>query len=131
MSKQLSGSNSAIKKNFPANGDQDKPINQLKQRSYSYYDIVKMESKQIYSSIGEMLDSKKITAPCYGFGTSDRKMRKKMFDGEQIAKIDLAGQIGNGPASYFPSQELVIKEDRTKLVLNRENPVEKFKYASV
>jgi hypothetical protein len=72
---------SATKNKSPPKEDENNPMNQLKKRSYSYYDIVKMESKQIYSSIGEMIDSKKPTAPCYGFGTSDRKMRKKMFDG--------------------------------------------------
>jgi|JI6StandDraft_1071083.scaffolds.fasta_scaffold05095_5 hypothetical protein len=104
MSKHGHGAESPAKKKSPGKEDENNPVNQLKKRSYSYFDIIKMESKQIYSSIGEMLDSKKPTAPKYGFGTSDRKIRKKQYDGEAIAKIDLAGQIGNGPASYFPTK---------------------------
>lgn len=118
-------------KKSPGKDDENDPIAQLKKRSYSYYDIIKMESKQIYSSIGDMLDSRKPTAPKYGFGTTDRKTRKKQYDGEDIAKIDLAGQIGNGPASYFPTQEVLVRSDSTKLVVERGNPTDKFKFASV
>lgn len=78
MSKYEAGSS---RKKSPKKDEENDPISQLKKRSYSYYDIIRMESKQIYSSIGEMIDSKKPTAPKYGFGTSDRKNRKKVFDG--------------------------------------------------
>lgn len=78
-----------------------------------------------------MIDSKKPTAPKYGFGTSDRKNRKRVFDGEAIAKIDLAGQTGNGPASYFPTKEVLIAQDKSRIVVERENTTEKFKYSTV
>lgn len=35
-------------------------------------DLLEFENKQIYSSFGRMIDSKKDTAPKYGFGTADR-----------------------------------------------------------
>lgn len=70
MSKHQNNGSSSARKKSPGKDDENNPVNQLKKRSYSYMDIVKMESKQIFSSIGEMVDAKKPTAPMYGFGTS-------------------------------------------------------------
>ncbi len=39
-----------------------------------------MESKSIYSSIGNMIISNKTSAPKFSFGTSNRDNRKKIFD---------------------------------------------------
>lgn len=39
---------------------------------YDYMDLVKFESKEVYSSFGKMKVSTRPSAPTYGFGTADR-----------------------------------------------------------
>ena len=39
---------------------------------YTYNDLLKFESAEIYSSFGKMRVSNKLSAPKFGFGTAER-----------------------------------------------------------
>lgn len=53
---------------------------------------MKFETAEIYSSLGKMRLSQKITAPLYGFGTADRNKQAKVFTNKEMAKTSFAGK---------------------------------------
>ena len=65
--------------------------------NYTYMDLIKFENPQVYSSIGKMLSSDKITMPKYSFGTADRKGQAKVYSNKNMAKTDFAGKYSPGP----------------------------------
>lgn len=44
----------------------------MEKKVYTYQDLIKFSNMDVYSSIGEVKDSKKPSAPKYSFGTSTR-----------------------------------------------------------
>jgi|JI6StandDraft_1071083.scaffolds.fasta_scaffold106740_1 hypothetical protein len=48
-------------------------------RAFSYGDLVNLESKNLYSSVGKMIDSRKPSSFRATFGTSERKDSKKVL----------------------------------------------------
>lgn len=48
-------------------------------RSYSYQDIINLESKNLYSSVGKMINSQKPTAYRATFGKAERGSSKKVL----------------------------------------------------
>jgi hypothetical protein len=48
-------------------------------RTYSYSDILDLQSKNLYSSMGNMIDSKKPTSYRATFGKAERNSSKKVL----------------------------------------------------
>ena len=66
---------------------------ETQEKIYSYKDLIKFQSTEIYSSIGKMKDSTKLSAPTYGFGTADRKKQAKVFTSKELCKSQFVGYI--------------------------------------
>ena len=66
---------------------------ETQQKVFSYKDLIKFQSTEIYSSIGRMKDSTKTSAPTYGFGTADRKKQAKVFTSKELCKSQVVGDI--------------------------------------
>jgi hypothetical protein len=64
---------------------------------YSYDDLLQFQNHQLYSSIGKMTNSKKPTAPSYGFGTADRKKQAKVFQSKELCKTQFHSTASPGP----------------------------------
>ena len=45
----------------------------VQEKIYTWKDLLKFESRQMYSSIGKMVVSQKGTKPMFSFGTATRK----------------------------------------------------------
>lgn len=71
-------------------------------KSFSYHDIVNLESKNLYSSVGKMIDSTKPTAYRTTFGKSERKDSKKVLEPFKMAEIENIGKESKGPGAYLP-----------------------------
>lgn len=61
-------------------------------RSYSYQDIVNLESKNLYSSVGKMIDSTRPTAHRATFGKAERKEAKKVLEPFRMAERENYGK---------------------------------------
>lgn len=72
-------------------------------RSYSYGDLIKMQSDSAYTSMGKVVPSQKPSAARATFGLSERSNSKKLASEKPIMQVVVGGKEGNGPASYFPS----------------------------
>ena len=71
-------------------------------RSYSYRDIVNLESKNLYSSVGKMINSTKPSASRTTFGKAPRSQVKKVIEPAKMAEIDNIGTATKGPGTYLP-----------------------------
>ena len=78
--------------------EEDKKV----KRSFSYQDIVNLESKNLYSSVGKMINSQKPTAYRATFGKAERKDSKKVLEPAKMAEIDNIGSATKGPGAYLP-----------------------------
>ena len=59
---------------------------------YTYQDLIKFSGTEIYSAFGEMLDSSKLSAPKFSFGTSVREAEPKKYTTKEMADIDCFGR---------------------------------------
>ena len=73
--------------------------------NYTSQDIILLENQQVYSSIGKMVNSTKVTEPMHGFGTSTRAKMDKVFTTKQLSKTQFMGKVGPGPI-YNPKTEI-------------------------
>ena len=64
----------------------------------TYQDLLQFENTEIYSGFGKMYESKKESAPQYGFGTAHRDKLAKQFVSNELARITLVGKVSIGPA---------------------------------
>lgn len=51
----------------------------LTKRSYSYNDIIKMQTDSAYTSMGKVIPSQKPSAPFATFGTAEKKKQDKLM----------------------------------------------------
>ena len=79
---------------------------QTVKRSYSYKDIINLESKNLYSSVGKMVSSQKPTASRATFGKAERKEAKKVLEPARMAEIDNLGKTSKGPGAYLPPRHM-------------------------
>ncbi len=86
-----------------ANKEQDPNITPAK-KTYTYNDIIKMQSTSPYTTIGEVIPSHMVTAPRAIFGTADKTTQAKMLAEERFMKTITGGKEGVGPAAYLPSR---------------------------
>ena len=63
------------------------------EKVYTWKDLNQFENKQIYSSIGKMIVSKKNTYPKYSFGTSTRKQMDKVYTNAEMVKTQFVGTL--------------------------------------
>lgn len=96
-------------------------------RSYSYQDIVNLESKNLYSSVGKMINSQKPTAYRATFGKAERKDAKKVIEPAKMAELDNFGRATKGPGAYLPPR-YEVDDGKT---IEMADPTEKFQYKTV
>jgi hypothetical protein len=96
-------------------------------RSYSYKDIVALESKNLYGSMGKMIQSTKKTSERATFGSADRNDSKKVLEPFKMAEIDNIGKTSKGPGAYLPPRYVLENGE----VIETKDPTEKFKYHQV
>ena len=77
--------------------EEKKNVKKEKEVNYGVKDIAMIENPQTYSTFGKMVDSNKRTAPSFGFGTSTRKTREKVFTSKKLSKTQFLGKKGPGP----------------------------------
>ena len=56
------------------------------EKIYTWKDLYQFEHKSIYSSIGKMVVSEKLTYPKYSFGSSTRKQMEKVYSNAAMVK---------------------------------------------
>lgn len=81
--------------------DEKKNVKKIKEVNYGVKDMAIIENPQTYSTFGKIADSQKTTAPSFGFGTSTRKTREKVFTSKKLSKTQFIGKEGPGPI-YTP-----------------------------
>lgn len=93
-------------------------------RSYSYQDITKLEAKNLYSSMGKMIESRKPTSNRATFGKAERKETKKVLEPFRMAEIDNIGKESKGPGAYLPPRHVLANGE----LIETKDPTEKMKY---
>jgi len=72
-------------------------VKQVTKKTYDYRDLHEFQPQNLYSSVGKMQLSQKSSAPCYGFGTSDRKQQAKVFRSKELSSTQFVGKTSPGP----------------------------------
>jgi len=78
----------------PMMDEEEKPV---EKKNYEYKDLIQFQSGSIYSSVGKMLLSNKLTAPNFGFGTSTRQKKAKVYQSEELSRTQFIGKTSPGP----------------------------------
>ena len=73
-----------------------------KKKTYTYNDIVNLESKNLYSSMGKMIDSNKKSSSKATFGKAERSKSNKVLEPFRMAERDNYGKESKGPSAYLP-----------------------------
>lgn len=77
--------------------------------NYTSRDILMLENQQVYSSIGKMVNSTKVTEPSFGFGTCSRQKMEGVFATKQLSKTQFLGKAGPGPI-YDPKTSACVNK---------------------
>ena len=78
--------------------EQEKPV----KKNYSYKDLVNLELKNLYGSMGKMIDSNKKSSSRATFGKAERSNSNKVLEPFKMAERDNYGRESKGPSAYLP-----------------------------
>ena len=76
------------------------------QTNYTVDDMIIAENHKTYSMFGQILESNKLSAPCYTFSRADRKEGEKIFTSKSLIKTQFLCKGSPGPIYKFDSNIL-------------------------